>query len=175
MTNLNNRFVSNRVFRINVGFLLHGDAGTSRDFNYDLPQMRLTDDVVLSDLRGTVRLTRTARGILTQARMEAGTETECVRCLDRYNLRLDFEVEELFVYPPTPEAEWNVADDGVLDLAPLIRAEVIVHTPIGAVCRSDCRGLCPECGHNLNEGPCGCERDRVDPRLAILKDLRREN
>ena len=38
------------------------------------------------------------------------------------------------------------------------------------LCRDDCRGLCPKCGKNLNEGPCGCTKDG-DPRLAVLSRL----
>ncbi len=172
MTNLNNGFISNRVLKINVGFLLHGDVGASRVFDFAVPTVRLADDLTLAYLRGPVRLTRNTRGVLAQGRLVIGHETECVRCLERFVLHLDLDIEELFVYPPTPEAESTVADTGVLDLAPLVRAEAIVRTPIGAICQPDCRGLCPNCGHNLNEGPCGCEREEIDPRLVILKRLR---
>ena len=173
MTNLNNGFVSNRVLKINVGFLLHESGGTSRVFDFDLPAVRVADDLLLAYLRGPVRLTRTARGVLAQAsRIAAGHEAECVRCLESFTLSLELAFEELYAFPPTPDAELSVADDGILDLGPLIRAEAIVRTPMGPLCRPDCRGLCPHCGHNLNQGPCDCEQEKVDPRLAILKSLR---
>ena len=44
--------------------------------------------------------------------------------------------------------------------------------PVKPLCRPDCRGLCPECGKNLNEGACGCSRDSGDPRLAALRQLK---
>jgi uncharacterized protein len=65
-----------------------------------------------------------------------------------------------------------VADDGILDVAPLVRQEVILATPIGVLCRPDCAGLCPTCGRNLNDGPCDCDHDAIDPRLAALKQLK---
>jgi uncharacterized protein len=170
--NLNNGFISNRVLKINVGFLLHSDVGTSRVFEFDLPNVRLAQDLTLNYLCGPVRLTRNTRGVLAQGQMAAGHKMECVRCLEPFVLKLDLDIEELFVYPPTPEAELSVAETGVLDLAPLVRAEVIVQTPIGALCRPECRGLCPHCGQNLNEGECGCGQRDIDPRLAILRDLK---
>jgi uncharacterized protein len=40
-----------------------------------------------------------------------------------------------------------------------------------ALCREDCKGICPQCGKNLNLGPCDCKVENVDPRLEILKQL----
>ncbi|MCZ7544687.1 MAG: DUF177 domain-containing protein [Anaerolineae bacterium] len=172
MSNLNNGFLSNRVLKINVGFLLHSDPGTTREYTFDLPKVRLAQDLTLTSLQGQVRLTRNTRGVLAQGHLAVGHLTECVRCLEQFEQHLDLDIEELYVYPPTPDAEFHVAESGNLDLAPLIRAEVIVQTPMGSICRPECRGLCPQCGQNLNEGPCGCEEDAIDPRLAILRDLR---
>jgi uncharacterized protein len=171
VTNLNNGFVSNRVLKLNVGFLLRETAGYSRDFSLDLPHVRLADDLELSYLRGALRLSRTARGVLVQGDVAVGCQTECARCLKSFLLRLDLEIEDLYVYPPTPGAELAVGENGTLDLAPLLREETIVHTPIGAVCRPECRGLCPICGQNLNDGECECVRDATDPRLAVLRTL----
>ena len=83
-----------------------------------------------------------------------------------------FVLEELFAYPPLPEAEYAVEDTGFLDLAPLLREEAILAIPMDALCRPDCAGLCPECGKNLNEGPCDCQPEEIDPRLEALRKLR---
>ena len=135
MTHLNNGFVSNHVLKLNVGYLLCETAGYSRDYNFDLPNVRLADDLELSYLRGALRLSRTARGILVQGDMAVGCQTECARCLESFVLQLDLKIEDLYVYPPTPGTELAVGEDGALNLAPLLREETIVHTPIGAVCR----------------------------------------
>ena len=42
---------------------------------------------------------------------------------------------------------------------------------MAVLCREDCKGLCPHCGKDLNEGPCGCEPRQIDPRLEALKKL----
>ena len=45
------------------------------------------------------------------------------------------------------------------------------HTPL---CKPDCAGLCSNCGANLNEGPCNCDKEDVDPRFAALRSLKNE-
>jgi uncharacterized protein len=54
----------------------------------------------------------------------------------------------------------------------LLREEAILAIPMGALCRPDCAGLCPQCGQNWNEGPCDCEQDEIDPRFAALREHR---
>ena len=49
--------------------------------------------------------------------------------------------------------------------------DLLLALPTKHLCREDCRGLCPHCGKNLNEGLCGCREDKVDPRLAVLAQL----
>jgi uncharacterized protein len=166
------RYVNNRVLKLQVGFLLSESVGQSRETEFDVPNLRISDDLMLDNLRGVLRLSRTSRGILVQGTLHAAFKGECGRCLDKTFIELDVPVEELFVYPPRPEAEFSLSDDGILDLAPLLREEIILDTPIGVLCRPDCAGLCPTCGKNLNEGPCDCDRDEVDPRLAALKGLK---
>jgi len=64
-----------------------------------------------------------------------------------------------------------VSDDGWLDLTPLLREQAWVALPMKPLCRPDCKGLCPQCGANLNLESCTCESVKIDPRLALLKDL----
>jgi uncharacterized protein len=68
-------------------------------------------------------------------------------------------------------ALYGVNDDGWLDLTPLLREQAWLTIPMKPLCRSDCKGLCPLCGANLSTEPCTCDRERIDPRLAVLKDL----
>jgi len=123
-------------------------------------------------LRGTLRMSRTSRGILVQGSLDTSLRAECGRCLTDTTVEMTIPVEELFVYPPEPDAESTVADDGILDIAPLLREEIILATPLGILCKPDCAGLCLTCGKNLNEGPCDCETEQIDPRLAGLQALK---
>src|SRR5258708_8474017 len=89
-------------------------------------------------------------------------------------IQITFSIEELFVYPPEPGDESTVAEDGILDIAPLLREEIFLLMPIGALCRPDCAGLCPGCGRNLNDGPCEHHHEAVDPRFAALEAFKHD-
>ena len=58
------------------------------------------------------------------------------------------------------------------DLAGLLWEEFVLALPVRPLCKPDCKGLCPDCGKNLNEGSCSCVRDEGDPRLAALRGLK---
>jgi uncharacterized protein len=54
----------------------------------------------------------------------------------------------------------------------VLREQVLLAVPLRAICREDCKGLCPQCGANLNEKRCSCAEPVEDPRWSGLKDLR---
>ena len=63
----------------------------------------------------------------------------------------------------------EVPEDGEVELRPLLLEQIQLNVPMKPLCRADCAGLCPTCGANLNEGPCGCQKDEIDPRWEGLK------
>jgi len=85
---------------------------------------------------------------------------ECRRCLERVPVTLEAEIRVLFSTDP------DAADDpGVYPLAEsasqvnlgqAVREELLLAAPAYVLCREDCAGLCPQCGADLNAGPCGC-------------------
>jgi uncharacterized protein len=164
-------YVSNRVLKINVGFLLSDGPGHSRDMTFDVPTVRVSEDVTLQYLKGDLRISRTKEGLLLQGAFAGGVEDECSRCLEPVQRAIDIDMEELVAYPTPIGTEFSVSDDGILDLAPLIRAETLIEASRGVLCRPDCKGLCPECGTNLNYETCHCHDEDIDPRLAKLKQL----
>ena len=58
-----------------------------------------------------------------------------------------------------------------LDVDKLIYREILVNWPMKVLCKEDCKGICKVCGHNLNEGDCGCQRTELDPRMAAIQDV----
>ena len=66
--------------------------------------------------------------------------------------------------------DYIVLPDLVLDLDALAEEDVVLNLPSKVLCKDDCKGLCPQCGKNLNDGPCDC-KEPVDPRLAGLLEL----
>ena len=161
--------------RLNVGFITHQTVGYSRDFPVELPSIQLTPepDLVARDLRGRVRVTRTAQGLLLQVKMNAKTSTECSRCLDPFEYELEIESTDLYAFSADASGETSLVlpDDSIIDLGPIVRDEMLLAIPISPVCRADCKGLCPICGLNQNENSCNHEDDDIDPRLDALKSF----
>ena len=166
-----NGYISNRVLKLNVGFLLGAGPGHIHDTAFDVPAIRVSDDVDLAYVRGSLRLSRTKEGLLVQGDLHIGVEDECYRCLDPMQRDVVIHLEELYNYPVPKDSEFSLSDDGILDLSPLIRAEALIEDSHGALCRPDCKGLCPECGTNWNHATCTCSEQQVDPRFAALRQL----
>jgi uncharacterized protein len=99
----------------------------------------------------------------------------CRRCLTEVRTPIAAELRALFAEESDTAdgtATYDLPAGAVeLDLAPVIREELILTVPDFVVCREDCQGLCAQCGKNLNEGPCDC-RPEPDPRWAALEALR---
>jgi uncharacterized protein len=164
-----------RLLRLQVGFLLKEGAGYSREVSIDIPGSFVAEDTNLSNLNGTLRLTRTPQGVLLQGTLAASIAAECVRCLSPAELPFEVSFSDLFLNPntadPDPETYHVIDEGGFIDLTPIVREEAILAMPIQPLCSPDCKGLCPECGTNLNTGTCDCEQERFDPRLAPLRAL----
>lgn len=171
MKQLVNGYVPSRVLRLNVGFIVAAGSGYKHETTFDVPLIRISEDADAEYLRGTLRLTRTKEGVLVQGLLNVGVEVECYRCLDPIKRELDIEVEELYAYPAPVDEEFSITDDGVLDLAPLVRAEMLIQETTRTLCSDDCKGLCAQCGVNLNHETCTCEEEYIDPRLAALRQL----
>lgn len=62
-------------------------------------------------------------------------------------------------------------DGDVFTLDDVVRDYLMVEVPVKAVCHEDCRGICPQCGQNMNESECSCRQEAIDPRLAGLADF----
>ena len=87
------------------------------------------------------------RDLLVQGKVRAKLNAECARCLKQ--LRVNVEVPDVcHLYPGTAGQ--------IVDISQDIREDVLLTIPVAFHCRKDCKGLCPSCGADLNEGPCSC-------------------
>lgn len=129
-------------------------------------------------LRGAARLTRTVSGILVSARLTVETDLACARCLAPFHRPLEIAFDEEFVpeRDPATGAPGAGADPDAfridvrqhLDLSEAIRQYEQAALPISPLCREECAGLCPRCGADRNESPCGCSADDEEPRWGPL-------
>jgi len=104
-------------------------------------------------------------------------EMECARCLKKVEkkIELDFFRE---VYAPDAVAEDTDDEDDLkfmegyqLNVEDLVYSEILLNLPTKVLCREDCKGICRQCGKDLNEGECGCDTFVPDPRMAVIKDI----
>jgi uncharacterized protein len=132
-------------------------------------------------VEGTI--TKHIAQIETEGEINAEIEIDCTRCLQTINQDLKFNFEAIFVtpenYTQAKEAELNAEDLDVsviegneIDLAELVREQILLNLPDQTFCREDCLGLCPKCGANRNLINCNCIEKEIDPRWAGLKNLR---
>lgn len=146
----------NNPLRINVGFLLNQPIGTSRDIHFDETELKIAPDLVVNDFNGVVRVTRTPQGILVQATFRGAVKSECVRCLAEFMQPLHTKFNELYAFKFKTITDSNLIlpEDGNINLAPLAREYLLIEVPINALCKPDCKGLCVECGQDLNQHLC---------------------
>jgi uncharacterized protein len=114
--------------------------------------------------------------------VSAVVEEECSRCLRIYKRDLEAELHLYAVgargrrrdpEPDEDQGEGMLVHDGrQLDLWEEVRSAILLSTPMQPLCALDCKGLCPGCGANLNDGPCKCSQREVDPRWRGLEKLR---
>ena len=97
----------------------------------------------------------------------------CDRCAAQVDRHFSYSFSHVLVPSLENEDDDRYVEirDERLDLDGLVREDILLELPTKFLCREDCRGLCPICGKNLNDGPCGCKADSVDPRLEALKNL----
>ena len=113
-----------------------------------------------------------ADALLLTGTAQTVLDLKCDRCLRPFRQELSLPVETLLA--ETLEDEENDAivllENGEVDLDELFTTALVLAMDSKHVCRADCKGLCPRCGADLNEGPCAC-RPETDPRLAALAQL----
>lgn len=123
-------------------------------------------------VNGTI--SNNGKALVLTADVEAQMRTQCARCLDDIVVDAGFSVEESFVQSESkvPEDDDIIVFDGyTIELDDVIEDNLIMNIEGRYLCDEDCKGLCPQCGANLNNGECGCDKEFIDPRWAGLADL----
>lgn len=169
---------------VNVAGLLGEVPGSHRDVALDVDALELGEDLVqAAPVVVRARIARTNRGVVVAGRVRTDLADTCGRCLVPLRIPIDAPIDEevlplidlqsgLRLDTAAEPEVFRLTDHHELDLEPLAREAIQLAAPIAPVCRPDCRGLCPECGVDLNSGPHDHGPAPVDPRLAKLRELR---
>ena len=101
----------------------------------------------------------------------------CDRCLQDVPADFSFDFHKEIDMNQSDEDRINELDEtcyidhSSLDVDLLVYSELLVRFPMKTLCKEDCRGICPVCGHNLNKSECGCSRESADPRMSVIQDI----
>lgn len=142
-------------------------------------------------------LEKVGYGVLMRGALSVPLTTACKRCLTEVRLTLPVEFTLSLVSTEKVASKANGEgegdDDGVgerggtfdladvdeepfdgrtIDLSPIAREQLILSLPVSVVCDEACKGFCPQCGEDLNKASCSCEPTGMDPRLAVLKQIK---
>ena len=125
---------------------------------------------------------RAGTELFLEGSVEATANADCARCAEefstssrrhfRYVLAPKSVAADDGSDPRAEDLEFALYDGDYVDLAPLVREQVLLALAERPLCTEDCKGLCPSCGANLNQGACGCHNQQRDPRLAVLRSLK---
>lgn len=97
----------------------------------------------------------------------------CDRCLKETVVNYNVPIVRTIVTNLENEEndDITVVPDMQLDLEEFCYPDIVMSMPTKVLCKDDCRGLCPDCGKDLNTGDCNCTKTEIDPRLAALAEL----
>ncbi len=165
------------------------DKGVNKlELSGDAESLELTEDEVRLDSPVVAELTLNVfnEDIKIDGVVRAEAVEECSRCLETFIREVEAEVH-LYAVPagrvsgagrseedeePEPGDGYLAHDGRELDLSEEVRSAILLATPMKPLCKPDCKGLCPECGGNLNQNQCSCGARKVDPRWSALDKLR---
>jgi uncharacterized protein len=128
-----------------------------------------------------VEVFRTGDKYVLSGDLEGSIQVMCDRCLEHYqrDVKADFNLF-LVLKPDMEKAEVELLEEDMevdfingeeIDLDEIIQEQLYLSLPIKSLCREECLGLCPTCGHNLNNGACHCKREQSHPGLSNLVGL----
>ena len=148
------------------------------DIHLDGEEVTLTAPAVLSGC-----LSKQADKATFSGSISTSISRDCTRCLEPIVGPLMVEFDTAFLGSDDEEVRADaevsadeldiaVVPEGMIDLAEVVREQILLALPIQSFCRPDCKGLCQQCGANLNLKDCECSGEDLDPRWAALKNLK---
>lgn len=165
---------------MHIDLQILSEGPRSFDFTSSAEELDLLDVGVM--LHGVVRTscvaTLSGGTVFVEGFVFSRVTLECCRCLKEFPCNMRIPFRRLFQRRTVDEKEidddeidWITPDALSINLIPTVRETIILEIPMKPLCSEGCEGLCPHCGHNLNEGPCGCHSEEIDPRWEPLRNL----
>lgn len=132
---------------------------------------------LLSKIGIDLQVTRVLKEVTVTGNVQLSIQTSCSRCVEPVRIELSPYVSLVLspadkISDEDDDLEHETYRDDEIDLSNYLMEQIAISLPIKVVCNEDCKGLCTICGTNLNQETCTCESEKVNPRFAILKNLK---
>lgn len=125
---------------------------------------------LLKPIHFTGKMVNDGKALYLNGFLSTVLELYCDRCTKPVETSLSINIEEKFSSESIDEEEIHKVNSGSeIDLTPMFIDAILLNIPMKTVCDTQCKGLCPQCGQNLNEGTCDCKDSNIDPRFTVLR------
>lgn len=151
------------------------------DFEFEEPVTKLDlEHPFYGNFNVKIRLQKMIHQVFIDACFTINAQLECDRCDVSYNSALTNSFKMVYVLgssrtgedDDSPDFVYLPAETDRINIAPELHDFALLSVPMKKLCKEDCKGLCPKCGKDLNEGPCSCNDIPFDGRWLPLNELK---
>jgi len=139
-------------------------------------------DIIISPIKARLKIIKIGSEVIVKGEVVADIKLQCSRCIAEFFNTLSVPVD--VVYHPldelkgddrheilSGELDMDFYSGDEMDLTTLMKEQILLNIPMKPLCKDSCRGICPICGKNLNEGDCSCLQEENESRFDILKKI----
>lgn len=161
--------------RVNISEIIknHG-AYLDIKFSEDLPDLDVIADeyIVKNPIDFKGRVVNFSGILKLEGCLKTNYTAKCFRCLKEMDESIEIDITEDFVEAGKGDTDEAYTFEGnYIDLDKPLKDNIILSLPTRKLCKEDCKGICPQCGCNLNEESCNCEDDKINPQMEVLKNF----
>lgn len=154
----------------------NGDGAMPLDCNIDLTDVDFMGEEFKfsAPLKLTGKILNNSKNLELSAEVSGSMQVHCARCAKAFETKVEFPVDEVLI---REDENLVTAPDVIvfsgyeIDLTDIVVNNFLMNVPGRYLCREDCKGLCTECGCDLNESSCDCSAETIDPRWAALAEI----
>lgn len=151
--------------------LLNGTVQTV-PFAYSCEANGLSPDIKNGTVEAEGEIRNFSGYILINAQIVLKAQVICARCNSIFDTVYSFNTEQKMTekLENKDDDAFILIEDKQFDVDDFVNSNMLLEMPTRFLCSKNCKGLCPKCGHNLNESRCSCDEKEIDPRLAVLSE-----
>jgi uncharacterized protein len=164
---------------INVNKISDSGYALNDTVNIDNSQLLEDESFFLEDIDYQIFFSRQNQRIQAQGKIRTAISLVCVRCLEQFDFKINSRFD-IILFPKEmvdqrstaledEELEYIFYENDQIDLEKILIEQVNLFIPFKPICKADCKGICPSCGANLNQGPCACDQAKNEIKFLFEK------